>query len=580
MEFSPNPFSVTLLLSGVFCLFLALIVRINKGKSTLWFMLLMLSITVWAISYALELSSTSFEQMLFIINFEYLGISFVPAFWIIFILKFVGKDSWLTPINTVLLFVIPVTTQIMVITNDQHYLHYQSIVFDDTGAIPVTRVERGVWYSIHTTFFYIMMVWGIVLLIRRFRHAEVIFQKQSRAIFLGALVPWIVNLFYLLGYNPFPNIDLTPFAFLATASIAGVALLKWRLFDIVPVARDKVIDAMHDGVMVVDSRSRIVDVNKKMTQFLKKTSNELMGKELTRVFPMSKEWFNDTHNIGIETRIDNGGTVTHLELKMTSLTDRNTVYSGELLLFRDITERRNAQENFRYQAEELGRLNKLKDRLFSIIAHDLRGPLTNLKEILELNKKGAITGDEFNELLPHISKDVNYTVGLLENLLYWSKSQLQGERIILQDFDLRQLSDKVLPLLGKRAQEKGIKLKNGIDEGTMVYADVDMIELVIRNLVSNAVKFCSQGDHITVLADEDDTMITVEVRDTGIGIEEDKIDKLFGLETFTTRGTGEEQGTGLGLLLCREFVEKNGGQIWVESRPHIGSSFFFSLPKP
>ncbi|HCN85285.1 MAG TPA: hypothetical protein DIT07_16950, partial [Sphingobacteriaceae bacterium] len=122
--------------------------------------------------------------------------------------------------------------------------------------------------------------------------------------------------------------------------------------------------------------------------------------------------------------------------------------------------------------------------------------------------------------------------------------------------------------------------RNSIKTHTMVFADKDMIELVLRNLIANAIKFCSKGDKISISAEQDDYIITVCVSDTGMGIKNENIDKLFGLSAFTTRGTDNEQGTGLGLLLCKDFIEKNNGKIWVESIYGEGSKFYFQIPKP
>lgn len=581
MELSHNPFSITLLVSSVTCLLLTALLLIKEGRTVRWFALMMLSITLWAVFYGFELATAELSSIMWWIRFEYVGIAFLAPAWLIFILKYVGRDRWLTRVNVSFLLVMTVTTLFMVWFNDYHKLFYRSTDVVQVEGISIFEFEAGPWYNVFTIYFYILLVIGVLLLIRRFRQGDTVFRKQNRAILIGAMVPWGANILYKLGLSPFGNVDLTPFAFLITAFVIGIALFRWKLFDIIPVARERVIDSMNDGVLVVDSKMRIIDANNRMISYLKLTLDDVLGAPLFDVLPLDEERYKQIED-DIEEPLDltKGGNTRNYEFKASTLVDRNKVYSGRLFLFRDVTESKKAREDFRLQAQELGHLNKLKDRLFSIIAHDLRGPLTNLKEILEMNQDGAITQEEFKGILPLISKDVGHTVDMLENLLYWSKSQLQGEKVEPVSLDMRKLSEGVLTLLEKKAMEKGIRMKNEVPEGTEVFADQDMTELVMRNLASNAVKFCGDGDRIYIMAEAQHSQTTIEIKDTGVGIDGDNLDKLFGLENFTTPGTSMEQGTGLGLLLCREFVEKNGGNIWVESRKGLGSSFFFSLPKP
>ena len=177
-----------------------------------------------------------------------------------------------------------------------------------------------------------------------------------------------------------------------------------------------------------------------------------------------------------------------------------------------------------------------------------------------------------------LANNVGHTSELLENLLHWAKSQLQGETIHPVHFDLKTMVDHKMNLLEKKALEKGIHIQNKMQENTCILADQHMIELVLRNLLANAIKFCKKDDSITITAEADDKLTTVCVCDTGVGIPEKNLKKLFASETFTTQGTESEKGTGLGLLLCKDFVEKNNGNIWVESTLDKGSQFYFTVP--
>lgn len=231
------------------------------------------------------------------------------------------------------------------------------------------------------------------------------------------------------------------------------------------------------------------------------------------------------------------------------------------------------------QADELRELNALKDKLFSIIAHDLRSPLFSLITMLNIAKEGHFTPENFKEILDELSVNVNHTTALLENLLTWAKTQMHGVKVNPQNFDLSQLVNSRIQLLNEAAENKEIKLKNSIPDGTFVFADTDMTDIVIRNLISNAIKFCNAGDRITIWSTTGADRVTVCVEDTGRGMTPDVLQKLFGTQITSTPGTKNEKGTGLGLILCKEFVQMNGGEIWAESQPDKGSKFFFTLPK-
>lgn len=230
------------------------------------------------------------------------------------------------------------------------------------------------------------------------------------------------------------------------------------------------------------------------------------------------------------------------------------------------------------QAEELRDLNALKDKLFSIISHDLRSPLVSLISMLNMAKDGHFSVDEEKFILNELSKNVEYNTELLENLLKWASSQMKGNVINPISFNVHEVvSDKIM-LYEKAANQKGIKLINSTVIDSEVFADKDMIELVLRNLITNAIKFSNDGDKITITSTMDDGSVRVCVADNGMGIPQESIEKLFGKHIFSTRGTLNEKGTGLGLILCRDFVKMNGGEIWVESTVNKGSKFFFTLP--
>lgn len=574
MDFKLNGYAVTLILLGLLTLFISGILFKRLGRAIHSFGYVMAGIAIWAISYGLELASGNLTAMLFWINIEYIGISFLPALWIVFILKFIGKDKLLSAPWLTAIFFIPVLTLSLVATNHFHHLYYLKVEVDNSGPFPLLSLEPGIWYRVHTVYFYIMLFLGLYLLLVTFKNADAVYKKQNNIIIFSALIPWFVNLLYLLGYKPYNHIDLTPFAFILTSLGIGFGLLRFSLFDIVPIARSKIIDAMKEGVLVINSNYRVVDVNANMKNMLRAYTSAFIGADIGAlgILPDNfKDILLEKIENKIELKLNVNGVEKYYAVTITSLYEKDTVYSGYILLFRDVTDRKQAEE-------KLQTLNKLKDRLFSIIAHDLRSPLNTLMGIITMTNDGHITEAELKSFIPEIAKSLGYTTGLVDNLLIWSKSQLTGEKIHPTDFDIYDTAEYVIELFRKTASEKRLNIVNGLNPQTIIHADENMIQAVFRNLVSNAIKFSRVDGEICITTKTEPGYITICIRDNGVGIKEEDMAKLFAMETFTTRGTGDEKGTGLGLLLCKDFVEKNKGTIWAESDLGKGSKFCFRLP--
>jgi two-component system sensor histidine kinase/response regulator len=236
------------------------------------------------------------------------------------------------------------------------------------------------------------------------------------------------------------------------------------------------------------------------------------------------------------------------------------------------------QHQLQQQNEELERLNDIKNKLLSIISHDFRSPLSSLQGVINILNSQSLSPEEIKQIFDALSTKVQNTTNMLDNLLKWTRNQMQGIRVQPEYFTLLNLVEDVINSLAILAEKKGVVLRHHITEPLLVYADPEMIRMVVRNLISNAIKFTVQGDTVTVKAEPTrDDKVVISVIDTGLGISPKDKEKLFQLKDHTTYGTANEKGTGLGLILCKDFVEKNGGEIWVKSEERQGSTFYFTL---
>lgn len=235
----------------------------------------------------------------------------------------------------------------------------------------------------------------------------------------------------------------------------------------------------------------------------------------------------------------------------------------------------------RKSERELMELNTTKDRLFSIIGHDLRGPIGSFKSLINIMISDYDLSDteSVREILTGIQKTSDSTYYLLENLLFWAKSQQNESVFAPEKINLKEIVIKILDLFTEMSKNKEIDILNNIEEDTVVFADRNMLMTILRNLISNAIKFTSGGKKIQVSASKNEDRYILSVQDEGEGIKPENLKKLFkNTELFSTYGTNGEAGSGLGLILCKNFVEKHNGKIWVESEVGKGTTFNFSLP--
>lgn len=264
-------------------------------------------------------------------------------------------------------------------------------------------------------------------------------------------------------------------------------------------------------------------------------------------------------------------------------------------ILRDITEAKNYEAKLRKYIDELGQVNKqlinseeelknlnaAKDKFFSIVAHDLRSPFTSLIGYSEFLKDDLadLSKEEIELFANNIHESAQTVFNLLENLLQWSRVQTGRIQIDPEVYDISQLADYTITLLRTNAEKKRIKLINNIPSRTLVYYDQQTISSVMQNLISNAIKFTPKEGKIEIGSKIKKDKIDISVADTGVGIRDEDKEKLFKIDMhLTTAGTEKEEGSGLGLILCKELVEKNHGKIWVDSKLGKGSTFFFSLP--
>ena len=315
-------------------------------------------------------------------------------------------------------------------------------------------------------------------------------------------------------------------------------------------------------------------INKSLLQFVnKETGNKIIQKLKS---------FNDDDAVSFEIVIKKpDGKLCNVQVNATTL-HQNDKPSGTFLVFNDITNWKLAEEVLLKSEKELRESNAAKDKFFSIIAHDLKNPFHSILNFSDLLLKNYSSYDkeEILTFIKMIHESSRQAFNLLDNLLHWSRAQMGKMNLNTSVVDLHNIITRNIHLLEGSASEKNIRITHTVQPKTFILCDENMISTVIRNLLSNAIKFTRPTGKITINNREKSRTHEISLIDTGVGIKQEDLDKLFRIDIhFSTTGTANEEGTGLGLILCREFVNLNNGNIRVISKPGKGSTFFVELPK-
>ncbi|OGU34223.1 MAG: hypothetical protein A2068_08820 [Ignavibacteria bacterium GWB2_35_6b] len=336
----------------------------------------------------------------------------------------------------------------------------------------------------------------------------------------------------------------------------------------------------------------IKEVNLRASKMLEIDRSKLIGKRFDSFIPLDdkdvfisfiKTVFASSVKSSCEIKIINKNKhAFHALLEGLKLEDTIEMTNQCQVALIDLTEYKRIENSLINSNEELRLINNTKDKFFSIIAHDLRSPFQSLLSYSELlaTEIDTLSHEELILFSKGLHDNLNNFYGLLENLLHWSIMQRNMLEYKPINLNLYETVNKIIRVSNQIAGKKYISLVNKVEPETLVYADVDMLSSVVQNLIINAVKFTNSGGGVIVSAKSKDGFVEVSVKDNGIGIESEKSSQLFNFNTiFTTHGTAGEKGTGLGLPLCKEFVERNNGKIWVESELGKGSKFIFTLRK-
>ncbi len=352
-------------LAIIFAIFL-----IYKAPRFRWSLsFIMICISIWSFGYALELKSIEFSQKVFWAKFEYFGIASIAVAWLIFVLEYVGKRKYITPRNVIILFFDPIITVILVWNNEFHHLIWKSIEMKNYAGFSILVFKYGEWAKIHTAYMYLLFSFSLFILLQIFS-SHPYYKKQTLALILSSIIPWMANLSYVLRFT---YLDATPLAFLFT-SIVFIYLMKYRFLDILPVAKESILESMEDAVIAVDRNMKILYLNSAALKLAGLSSNEIIGGDIELLKSIHDELEEMHTNIRKEVRIKNR----YFELKTSPIFGECGDVIGYFAILRDITERKMAEKKLE-KALQLERDIKIK------MAHYFFNPIAIAKGFLLLH---------------------------------------------------------------------------------------------------------------------------------------------------------------------------------------------------
>jgi two-component sensor histidine kinase len=468
--------------------------------------LAMLASAEWMVAYALELASADLLSKIFWDKIQFLGIVVIPAAWFVYALYYTGYEKWLTRRTLLFLFFIPFITLALVFTNETHGLIWTSYVLDTTGLFTVLYNPWGLWMWIFLIYSYILVALAFSVVIKMFIHSHSLYRLQTSALLFGVSVSLVASVLFALEMNPFPHVDIIPFGLFVTNLTVAFSIIYFRLGEIVPLAREIVVEGMSDSVVIIDAHDCIVDANPSAHQLMRTGTLPLIGNTVTQVLPeLASQIEGSTTNTGGEILLDGGDEQRVYDVSISPLTDWRKNSVGQVIVLRDVTDRKRSE--------------KIKQSLLEkeILLQETHHRVKNNMQIISslLNLQSTYIKDRTCTKILKDSQNRIRAMALVHEKLYSSDNLAN---INFNEY-VTALTQNLFHSYGVNTGRIKLKL-----ETEKIPFDIDTAipcGLIINELVSNAIKHAfpdgKEGEIVITLRSRDE-IIDLIISDNGIGI--------------------------------------------------------------
>ena len=582
-----SPIFLLLLIGGmVGILTFLFLLRSRKTPGVRYWLIWEIAATVWAFTYAFEFAATDIETKIIWSKFSYLGIVYCSVSFFFFSLEFSSQYLLLKKKLVIALFVLATIFILSPFTNELHHLHWKS--YSINAETNTVSYIYGPFFWIIFAFSYLTLISGIINVIFLYFRSSVFYRRQITLLFVASLLPPIGNLMYVFHINPVPGFDWTPLTFLVTGILIAINISQFNMFDLVPFARNKLLDIMPDAILILDKSMRVADYNPAFKKLTDAYQEELVGQHIKSIFPKREELIEQIiqHNefqSNILHELD--GETSYFDLRSITLFDQNKQLSGWLLVLKDITARILAEEKSKDATFSLMNEIQVKEKLIDdldafshTLAHDLKNLLGSIvgasnmikSDIDDMSREFLL---EMNDL---ITDSATKTIHITTELLTLASVRQQDIRPVVVNMG-KAVSDSIQRLKDKINETKAIlKVPETWPE---VLGNQVWLEEVWTNYLSNAIKYGGIPPVIEFGSDIiSENKVKYWIKDNGKGLSETEIAILF--SKFTRLEPLRAEGHGLGLSIVKRIIEKLNGEVGIESQniPGQGSTFYFILP--
>jgi PAS domain S-box-containing protein len=583
-----------------------------REPGVLAFLVTSIGLGSWCMFYAFTIMATGEEGKLFWHRMFYTFLPFVPGPWALFLYQ---HSRALTPLPKwvpVALTIEPLLFIALTWSNDHwHHWLWTSVMLVET--VPDLELGRGWFFWVHTAYSYFFVLAATFIFTRMLWREPTLPRWQVALLGFMAFFPLLVNILHVAGFNPLYPLDLTPVALATTGAASAWYAFRFEIWDLLPAARNAIVESMNDGVIVLDTDYTIADLNPAAVALLGQPRNALISQPVVNVLPDWREpsvqqlvlpsILNSAQNSAWELVLpDDQGQQRYIDLVFSPLYDRTSRLTGSLLTLRNVTRRKLAEQalteertslsrrvaeqtaDLRKANIELARVAQMKDEFLASMSHELRTPLNTilgLSEALQEQVYGALSERQVRALR-HIEESGRHLLALINDILDVSKIEAGKLTLEVRPVHLDNVCQGSLGLVRHAAMKKRVDVQYTPDPTmSIIQADERRLKQILVNLLSNAVKFTPDGGRIglTVEGDEQAEQIRFVVWDSGIGIPKEDMNRLFQpFVQLDSRLARQHEGSGLGLALVYRMTELHGGSVTVESTVGEGSRFTVSLP--
>jgi PAS domain S-box-containing protein len=587
-EYIISPLFLLLIIGGLIgMLTFFFLLRFKKIPGVKYWLIWEVAASVWAFTYAFEFAATDIETKMVWSKFSYFGIVYCALSFFFFSLKFSSSDRFLSKKFIIAMFSVATLFLFSPFTNELHHLHWKSYTINpETNAM---NYVYGPFFWVIFTFSYLTLFSGIITISRLFFKLSSFHRRKILLLFIASLLPPIGNLIYVFRINPLPGFDWTPFTFLLTGILIAINISRFKMFDLVPFARNKLIDILPDAILIVDSSLRIADYNASFRKLIDSDEENLIGKIINEVVPHRDALIleiikHDEYQTEISHEIN--GKLRHFEVQTTALFDQNKEQTGRLVMLKDITHRIHAEETIREanirltsEIQEKEKLIEDLDAFSHTVAHDLKnmlGAIVTASDLIQSNVD-EYSKEDLIELNSIIHSSATKTIHITRELL--TLASVRQEEINPHPVNMKRIISDSVTRLKAMIDEKSAQLILP-DTWPEVLGYEAWLEEIWINFLSNAIKYGGTPPVIQFGWELlDGNKAKLWIKDNGKGISEAEIGVLY--TKFTRLDPHKRiEGNGLGLSIVKRIVEKLNGEVGVESAniPGEGSTFYFVLP--